>query len=637
MAWRGRAVVLGVGLCVALAGLMAAGQESVGREAAGQAAAPQGPTFRSGVNLVRVDVSVTGRDGKAIADLQPSDFEIEEDGVAQTAETVQFLHLDGQPLPGSNESLDIRSQDHARMEAARDDVRIFAIFFDEYHVDKAPSITLPMREALEAFITMLGPSDLVATMDPLTPLSALKFTRDRRELLDWAKNREGRHNQWVPTRSVLEEAQLTQRNPGELRAAVSLSALNALVTYLGGLREGRKSVLFVSQGPPVWPSGNGLQQRLDEALQSANRANVTINVFDPRSLGSAPFGGADSLAQMSNETGGRRIVNSNAPERELTRIVEDASAYYLVGYTPARDFADGKFHKVEVRVKRRGARVEARRGYWAPKAAELTAAAAPEPDVDPELRESLKQFSRPGDGQAVDLWIGLSRGSAGRTRVTISWDQAGRVAATGLQDAGREPAARLAVEPRSASGTTLAEPRTIATGLLTTETATTAAFELAPGDVTLHLDALGATGDTVDKWTRTITVPDFSSAAIALSTPRFLRARSPFELKALQSAAAPWPVASRDFRRTDRVFVETDCYCATAAPELIAELLNGSGKVLATLPIRTAAIGMPAPAEPSGRLELPMANLAIGSYVLRLRASAGGEHAQQLTAFRVVP
>ncbi len=321
------------------------------------------PIFRTGVNLVRVDVSVTDRDGAAIGDLQPADFEILEDGVAQTAETVQFLHLDGQQTPGSLESLDIRSQEHAKLEATRDDVRIFAIYFDEYHVDKAPAITLPMREALKTFVEQLGPTDLVAIMDPLTPLSALKFTRNRRELLDRVKTFEGRRGIYVPVRSVLEEAQLTQRNVGELRAGVSLSAMNALVTYLGGLREGRKSVLFVSQGPPVGGFGNGLRERLDEALQSANRANVTINVFDPRPLGSAPFGGADALFRMAHETGGRRVVNTNAPEKDLTRVIGDASAYYLVGYTPARDFADGKFHRIEVRVKRRGARVESRRGY----------------------------------------------------------------------------------------------------------------------------------------------------------------------------------------------------------------------------------------------------------------------------------
>src|SRR5262249_21710717 len=141
--------------------------------------------------------------------------------------------------------------------------------------------------------------------------------------------------------------------------------------------------------------GNGLKERLDDVLQAANRSNVTINVFDPRAMGNAPFGGADSLFMMANETGGQRIVNRNDPIPMLAKVVEDASAYYLVGYSPTRDFANGKFHKIQVRVNRRGARVESRRGYWAPKAEELTAAAAEPEPVAPELRESLKTFSLP--------------------------------------------------------------------------------------------------------------------------------------------------------------------------------------------------------------------------------------------------
>lgn len=598
----------------------------------------QTPLFRTGVNLVRVDVSVTDRDGAAIADLQPEDFEIEEDGVKQTPETVQFLHLDGQQTPGSNETLDIRSIEHARLEASRDDVRIFAIFFDEYHVDKAPYITLPMREALESFVESLGPTDLVAIMDPLTPLSALKFTRNRRELLDAVNKFEGRRGILIPARSVLEEAQLTQRNIGELRAGVTLSALNALVTYLGGLREGRKSVLFVSQGPPGGPAGAGLRERLDEALQAANRSNVTINVFDPRPLGSAPFGGVDSLFRMAHETGGRRIINNNGPEKELRGVVADASAYYLVGYTPTRDFADGKFHRIDVRVTRRGARVESRRGYWAPQASELEAANEPPPPEEPGLRESLKTFSRPVDGQAVALWIGMSRGEGGKTRVSVSWDPSGRMASTGVQEKTRERAARLEIEPLTTTGTALGEARTIATGLLTTDTATIATFDLAPGAATLKLAARSASGEIVDRWTHAIAVPNLTEGAIVLSTPRFLRARSPYEFKFLQSSAAPTPVAVREFRATDRVFVEFDAYReGDTAPTVTVELLNATGKLLATLKPVSLAIGVSSVADQKIRVEVPMSSLAIGNYVLRLKAVVTDGQAQQLTAFRLVP
>src|SRR6478672_7527359 len=58
---------------------------------------PEQPTFRGGVNLVRVDVSVTGRNEEAVADLETKDFLVSEDDVPQKVETAQFIQLNGQP------------------------------------------------------------------------------------------------------------------------------------------------------------------------------------------------------------------------------------------------------------------------------------------------------------------------------------------------------------------------------------------------------------------------------------------------------------------------------------------------------------------------------------------------------------
>ena len=164
-------------------------------------------------------------------------------------------------------------------------------------------------------------------------------------------------------KSAIEEAQLTQRNWLELRAGVTLSALEALATQMGGLREGRKSILFFSQGPPLPPSSPN-EQRYRAAMEAANRGNVTIHVIDPRPLGSVGFGGANTLRRIAADTGGRAIVNTNDPTEQLNGVMADASAYYLIGYTPTRRGNDGKFHEIKVRVKRRGVRVTARRGYW---------------------------------------------------------------------------------------------------------------------------------------------------------------------------------------------------------------------------------------------------------------------------------
>ena len=252
-------------------------------------------------------------------------------------------------------------------------MRLFVLFLDDYHVDKSPTIMIPLQRTLRAFVEKLGPYDLVAVMDPLTPLTHVEFSRDRTRLLEIVNKFEGRRGELFPVKSAAEEAQQSQRNVWELRAGVTLDALNAIATKLGGMREGRKSVLFVSQGPPVslrsvnWP-------RMEDVVQSANRGNVTIHTLDPRPLGSSEFGGNMVLRRFSDETGGRAIFNTNDHANHLDEVIEDASAYYLVGYTPTRgEVADGKFHKIDVEVKRPRVRVTARRGYWSPNAAELDA------------------------------------------------------------------------------------------------------------------------------------------------------------------------------------------------------------------------------------------------------------------------
>jgi hypothetical protein len=46
-------------------------------------------------------------------------------------------------------------------------------------------------------------------------------------------------------------------------------------------------------------------------------------------------------------------------------IFAESSAYYLLAIQPAHASADGSFHRLEVKVKRRGVHVRAREGYYA--------------------------------------------------------------------------------------------------------------------------------------------------------------------------------------------------------------------------------------------------------------------------------
>jgi VWFA-related protein len=578
----------------------------------------QQPIFRAKVNIVRVDVSVTDRDDKVVEGLQSSDFVVKEDGIPQVVETAQLVRLNGAIPADFRESIEIRSPEHAAVQAARDDVRLFVLFLDDYHVDKAPQVMIPLRRTLKAFVEKLGPFDLVAVVDPLTPLTHIEFTRDRNALLERVSKFEGRRGELFPVRSAAEEAQQTQRNVWELRAGVTLDAMNAISTRLGGLREGRKSILFVSQGPPVslrsvnWP-------RMEEVVQSANRGNVTIHTLDPRMLGSAEFGGNMVLRRFADETGGRAIFNTNDHSQHLDGVIADASAYYLVGYAPSREMADGKFHKIDVEVKRRGVRVVARRGYYAPRSEELTA-----PLVTPVaagVMEALTNLVEPKSGRTADIWIGFSRGSAPLTTVTAAWDPTTRMGATG--------AVRVDVERLRSDGT----PEGVAQSIARRESAGGPAvgrFALPPGKTILRFTSYDAKGEVLDRWIEDLSVPAFPGDELALATARFLLARSAFELRALQSAAETTPAASRRLRKTDRLLVELEYYSPSGDAELVTELLNQKGEALVTLPV-------PAAEGNKARVEIPLSSLAPAVYVLRVRAKTADKQVEQHIPFRIVP
>ena len=164
---------------------------------------PQQPTFRAEINFVRVDVIVTDRDGNPVTDLEADDFEVFEDDTPQTIDSFRLVRLTGTPEPGAEPARPIRSGFDEEREAAREDVRLFAIFFDDYHVRFENAVRL--REALINFIsTQLGPLDMVSVMYPLTPLDAVQMTRNHESIVAAIERFEGRKYRYEP-RNLFEE------------------------------------------------------------------------------------------------------------------------------------------------------------------------------------------------------------------------------------------------------------------------------------------------------------------------------------------------------------------------------------------------------------------------------------------------
>ena len=238
------------------------------------------------------------------------------------------------------------------------------------------------------------------------------------------------------------------------RAVGVLNTMKSLAEFLDGVRGRRKALLLFSEGldypmAEVFdsPSGDEITRATEDAISAAAHANVNFFTLDPRGLigmttdfiemtrnGPPDYAGADfskpagtphsgvqaligelrltqdSLRTLAEGTGGFATVDANSLNGAFDRIVQANSRYYLLGYTPPNHPRDGRFHHIEVTVKRPGLKAVARRGYPSPsgktpeerKRDDLNRRARESrnggaPGTSPELRDALNSpVQQPG-------------------------------------------------------------------------------------------------------------------------------------------------------------------------------------------------------------------------------------------------
>jgi len=158
-------------------------------------------------------------------------------------------------------------------------------------------------------------------------------------------------------------------------------------------------------------------------------------------------------------------------------------------------------------------------------------------------------------------------------------------------------------------------------------------FSSLPGELQLRTLVRDREGNTVDEDTRSVTVPDYSATALAISAPALMRARTIAEARAIAGDPDAVPFAGREFVRTDRVFLRFGVYgTAAAGAEVTAQLANRLGAPLLTLPVMAMGDG-----EGTYQIEWPLASQARGDYLIAIAAASGDERARVLVPLRVVP
>jgi VWFA-related protein len=688
------------GLWLAVAALTAAGAVSLSSQVQRPApAAKQQPTFRAGVNYVRVDVYPT-RDGRTVPDLRPDEFELREDGVPQKLDSVRYIDP-GPPTPQA-----VRVEPNSVREswdaAADPRARLFVIFVDTYHTHWTSTY-----KAHIAFVEMLGQSmgehDVVGVMTPEMSAAAVTFGR-RTTVIEETLQRHFELSRTPDTMDYDDEdrmylgcygpdypagAMISRRHE-----TLTLDALKDLVNFVGGIREERKTIFFLSDGweptgvderlehwsdgvipslpkPHVGPDGklraggtefeNGGknrhycdQQRIKLAgedhqkefqrlLDLANRANASFYSVDLRGLTAtvnarAPVG-QEMLKTLSSGTDGTAVVDRNDLAAGVRRAMEDMRGYYLIGYYSSNTKTDGTYRSIKVNVKRPGVAVRARRGYLAVSEKELKEAAAAASASPPP-----SSTSPPGSGSTVaDALSALSRirreavvsGLAGYT-----W-RAGNdgAARASIWVAGEFDATSVARNEQWDSGADVSIDVT-GPGGPSVESVRQALTRDSRSFV-VRLPAGGAVGPgayDIRMTSRAAGATLGTTETLRVVVPGQSAAGEPLVGQATLFRRGPYsgpswaPVADLRFRRQERVKIEA----AVVGPitSAAARLLDRSGNPL-PLPVVSSQRDEDGARIVSG--EVALAPLTAGDYLLEIIVTNGSVTRRELAAFRIVP
>jgi len=272
---------------------------------------PQGPTFKSGTQVVSLFVTVADAQRRLVAGLTQEEFEVHDN---EKPQPIVFFQNEIQPIT----------------------VVVM--------LDTSGSMTLTLdllRQAAEQFIIRLLPADKgrVGAFNDKIQFSS-RFTGDRDQLVTDVKN-------------------LDYGNGTRLWDAVGAS-----LDELKGI-DGRRVVLVFTDGDDT-SSRIGLgavveRARAEEVMIYA--IGLESNYFNGQSMvRTKPDSG---LRKIADETGGGYFELKKTSElaSTFTKVAQELHSQYVIGFTPTQ--LDNRVHKLVVKMKQPGMTARARRSYLA--------------------------------------------------------------------------------------------------------------------------------------------------------------------------------------------------------------------------------------------------------------------------------
>ena len=361
-------------------------------------------------DLVLVNVTVRDKSGKFVQGLKPENFTILEDNKPQKVISFDMENVDAapppdvtqaKPLPATPSTPAVPPTSAAQSTAAEfKDRRLMVLFFDLSAMEP-DEIDHAVTSAEHYVDTQMAPADLVSIVSLGSSLQVNQdFTTDRsllKKQLEQFSSGSGQGfeegttgtTEGTPDTGQPFTADDTEYNI--FNTDRRLEALRSVAEKLSYVQQ-KKSLIYFSSG--MDRTGIENESELRAAVNAAVRSNLAIYTMDMRGLQALVAGGEaqnaslrgvsaysgqatlnalnsnfttqETLVTLASDTGGRAFLDSNDFTKIFKGVQEDTSTYYLLGYHSTNSARDGHYRRIAVKTSVPGAKIEYRRGYYAP-------------------------------------------------------------------------------------------------------------------------------------------------------------------------------------------------------------------------------------------------------------------------------
>jgi len=393
-------------------------------------------------DLVLVNVTVRDKSGNFVQGLKPENFTILEDNKPQKILSFDMENVDAAvpldvtqakplPVPVNGQTTPPPSAANATLQFK--DRRLIVLFFDlsAMEPDEIDHAVTSSEHYIDA---QMAPADLVSIVSLGGSLQVNQdFTTDhallKKQLEAFSSGsgqgfEEGTTGTTEGTPDTGQPFTADDTEYNIFNTDRRLEALRSVAEKLSYVQQ-KKSLIYFSSG--MDRTGIENQSELRAAVNAAVRSNLAIYTMDMRGLQALVAGGEaqnaslrgvsaysgqatlnalnsnfttqETLVTLASDTGGRAFLDSNDFSKIFKGVQQDTSTYYLLGYHSTNPARDGRYRRIAVKLNDKsnlpGAKIDFRRGYYAPADFKHSTSDDKERQLEEELASELPSTDLP--------------------------------------------------------------------------------------------------------------------------------------------------------------------------------------------------------------------------------------------------